>query len=84
MNYLKLNTHGKECLKTYLLSISASDIKTTQIDYLWHKDLIKRWFRAEQIRKPLAGYALTDLGMETAQHYFPQFTINQLATPKKL
>lgn len=75
-NWVTLNAHAKACLKSFLYAISASDILTSQIDYLYKNDFIREkitmpsWKEREEI----AGYALTDLGIYTATHYFPKFT----------
>jgi hypothetical protein len=70
--WLKLNSHGKRCLRAYLFAISATDLITTQLDYLNKKgltDYVSK-FKDREKRHPLAGECLTDLGIETAYHYF--------------
>ena len=73
--WMKLNSHGKYCLERFLGSISASDLLTTQLDYLYNKDLVgyARDFDNYKEREPIAHYCLTDLGIETAKHYFPNY-----------
>lgn len=81
--WLKLNTHGKNCLKGFILSLSASDLLTSEMDYLHDRDLIdyiKKY--PEPGRHPVAGKCLTDLGVYTVMHYFPTFDpdLSQLVT----
>lgn len=73
--WMKLNSHGKYCLERFLGSISASDLLTRQLDYLYNKDLIGYAldFKDFKEREPLANHCLTDLGIETAKHYFPNY-----------
>ncbi len=72
---LTLNAHGKHCLKSFLYALSSSDLDTSQMDYLIKKDLIdsvtkyKDW----RDREECARHCLTDLGMETAKRYFPNY-----------
>lgn len=75
--WMTLNAHGKGCLIQFLLCISGTDIRDTQIDYLMNKELIdtKLNYKTDwKDREDIAGYCLTDLGMHTARHYFPGFT----------
>ncbi len=50
------------------------DILTTQMDYLWDKDIVEpaiKYDNKEKLRRhEIAGKCLTDLGLETAKHYF--------------
>lgn len=74
-DWLTLNAHGKRCLKNYLSALSASDVLTTQMDYLNKKGLIdyKSNFPDWKKRSPVSIECLTDLGLATAKHYFPQY-----------
>jgi hypothetical protein len=73
--WMTLNKHGKYCLNAFICAISGTDISTTQVDYLFNKELISYQleFKDYQKREPIVGYCLTDLGIETAKHYFPNF-----------
>lgn len=74
-NWLTLNAHGKDCLHSYLAAISANDLRTSQLDYLYNKELVDyatRYSDAKE-REELAGHCLTDLGLNTAKHYFPNY-----------
>lgn len=70
--WLTLNQHGKFCLKMYICALSASDILTSQMDYLFSKDLVgyNSDFKDPKRRDPVGCYCLTDLGIETVKHYF--------------
>ena len=75
--WLTLNQHGKTCLMAFLHSISASDLLTTQLDYLHRKQLVdyQGKFPDYKDREPIANECLTDLGIETTKHYFPKFRL---------
>ena len=77
--WLTLNVHGKYCLRAYLLSISASDLLTTQLDYLFKKELVDYAdnFKDSENRCYLANHKLTDLGINTSKHYFPRILISK-------
>jgi hypothetical protein len=71
-----LNAHGKCCLKSFIFAISGTDLLTSQLDYLYRNDFVKEKINLPnwKEREEIAGYALTDLGVHTAAHYFPKFT----------
>jgi hypothetical protein len=71
--WLTLNSHGRKCLKSYLTALSGTDLMTSELDYLNKKGLtdFKSRFRGLKGRNPIATEALTDLGVHTADHYFP-------------
>ena len=73
-DWLTLNSHGKQCLKNYIHAISASDLLTTQLDYLNKNGLTdyKNNFTDWNKRHPVSIECLTDLGLATAKHYFPK------------
>lgn len=75
VEYLILNQHGKRCLWTFISALSGTDILTSQIDYLYRKDLIISSIQCNDYRnrEELAGYCLSDIGIETVLHYFPKF-----------
>jgi hypothetical protein len=77
--WITLNAHGKYCLERYLFAISASDLLTSQLDYLFKKDLVDYANNLDDSvnRQYLANHKLTDLGIETARHYFPGITIHK-------
>jgi hypothetical protein len=70
--WMTLNQHGKQCLKAYLFALPPSDLLTSQLDYLNKKGLTdySTKFNDADKRHPLALECLTDLGLETAKHYF--------------
>ena len=70
-NWLRLNQHGKDCLSAWVHAISASDLRTSQLDYLYKKDLIDYSLNVGVKRNEIAGHCLTDLGINTIKHYFP-------------
>lgn len=73
---MTLNQHGKYCLYVFLYAISANDILTSQLDYLYKKDLVDYQLNLKgdvKKRHGMAGHTLTDLGVYTAAHYFPKF-----------
>lgn len=72
--WLTLNQHGKRCLHAYVCAISASDLLTSQLDYLNKHGLTdyKSKFPDCKNRHPVALECLTDLGIETVKHYFPK------------
>lgn len=73
--WLTLNQHGKNCLSGFIHALSGTDLLSSQIDYLYRKDLIGSNvnFKDKHNREELAGYCLTDLGIETLLHYFPKY-----------
>lgn len=74
--WLTLNSHGKYCIKSFALALGASDVTTSQIDYLYDKDLIDYTgnFNGDlENRKECGLYALTDLGIATVKHYLPYY-----------
>ncbi len=75
--WLTLNSHGKNCLWTFITAISAQDMLTTQLNYLYDKDLAswnnKLTPHPDRERLGSSHHVLTDLGIETAKHYFPKF-----------
>jgi hypothetical protein len=77
-DWLTLNSHGKNCLKSFLCAISGTDVMTTQMDYLWDKDIVEpslKYDTKEKLRRhEIANKCLTDLGIKTAKHYFPKFS----------
>lgn len=72
-NWMTLNQHGKRCLSAYVHAISAGDISESQLDYLNKKGLTdnKNKFNDWQKRNPISLECLTDIGIATANHYFP-------------
>jgi hypothetical protein len=72
--WVTLNSHGKRCLESFICALSGMDILTTQMDYLLDKELVEpctRYDTKEKIRRHEVAYkCLTDLGLETAKHYF--------------
>ena len=77
-HWLTLNAHGKKCLKGFILSLSASDLKTSEAYYLQDLDLIESIlkFKDASNRHECANKCLTDLGIHTVAHYFPKFDPN--------
>lgn len=71
--WMTLNQHGKFCLKAYVTAISGLDITESQLDYLHARGLTDYASKLPDAKKrcPVAMEALTDLGTETAKHYFP-------------
>ena len=74
-DYLKLNVHGKKCLRSFLYAISANDILTSEIDYLLNKELIDYSMNYPDFkdRENASYYCLSNIGYHTAAHYFPKF-----------
>lgn len=85
-NWLTLNQHGKYCLRAFLLSIAGTDMLTSQLDYLFNKDLVDYMINYKDANKRiiLAGHCLTDLGIETVKHYYPQYKLKWEHTPKTI
>ena len=73
--WLNLNSHGKNCLRSFVLALSSSDLTNSQIDYLLGKGLIASGlkFKDAKERELTAGYCLTDLGIATVKHYIPRY-----------
>ena len=73
--WLKLNGHGKNCLRNYLFAFSNNDVYTTKLDYLWSKGLVGSTHGVFDLKKRCqrTHNCLTDLGVETAKHYFPDW-----------
>lgn len=73
--WITLNQHGKKCLKSFLSALSSSDVLTSEIDYLNKKGLTdyKTKYPDYKNRNPISLECLTDLGIETAKHYFPKY-----------
>ena len=69
--WLTLNQHGKDCLLAWVCAISASDIRTSQLDYLYRKGIVDYSLNNPMTRTEFAGHSLTDAGVETIKHYYP-------------
>lgn len=73
--WLTLNAHGKDCLRNFTHSLSALDVWTSKMDYCFNKGLISysQEYKDSNFRHPIANHCLTNLGIETAAHYFPNY-----------
>jgi hypothetical protein len=76
-NWITLNAHGKDCLQNYLFALSTNDVFQSKMDYL-HRKGITEYASAHEstkrYREPRACDCLSDIGIETAAHYFPKYT----------
>lgn len=74
---MTLTSHDKKCLKSFVFAISSTDVKSSEIDRLLRIGIISSVinFNKEDMdeREEVAGYALTDVGIECVKKYIPNF-----------
>lgn len=74
-NWMTLNGHGKDALQNYIFAFSTNDVKTSELDYIHRKGLVDYSinFKDANKRHERAYHCLTDIGINTAIHYFKHF-----------
>jgi hypothetical protein len=75
--WITLNAHGKGCLENYLYALSTNDVWQSKMDYLHRKGITEYASlhpHTDKYRERRSCDCLSDIGIETAAHYFPKYT----------